>query len=158
MSQRSARIPDTFRADTDPKYAYNRVWFNMMRVQRSMGPRIARALREVGLEDPVWYDILMLLEQAGSDGLAMAEVEERLYLTQYALSRQAARMEKAGLIVRVPRPGRGRGQILQLTDAGIGLHSRIWDQYEAAMQAEIAPRMSTDEAYALNLLLIRLYP
>lgn len=158
MSQQSAGIPDTFSADTDPNIAYNRVWFNLMRIQRSMGPRIARALREFGLEDPVWYDILMLLEQAGPEGMAMAQIEERLYMTQYSLSRHAARLEKAGLVRRSPRPGPGRGQILALTEAGIGLHDRVWDRYQEAMQAEIGPRLTTDEAYDLCLLLIRLYP
>ncbi|SLN55288.1 Multiple antibiotic resistance protein MarR [Roseivivax jejudonensis] len=149
---------DPFATDDDPRIGLNRVWFNLLRVQRSMTPRIVRALRRAGLEDPVWYEILVEIERAGPDGLAMHELEQRLFTPQYALSRQVGRMAEKGWIARSPRPGRGRGLILTLTGAGQGLHQSVWPTYEAVIREEIGGRLTTDEAYALARLLIRLYP
>lgn len=146
-----------FAADPDETIAYNRVWFNLMRVQRSLGPRISRALKDEGIDDPVWYEILLELERAGPEGIAMADLEARLFMQQYALSRHARRLEATGWIQRRPRPGPGRGQMLALTETGKGVHGRFWNVYEAAIRAELAHRMTTDEAYELTRMLIRLY-
>ena len=153
-----ASRPEAFAADTYDEVAYNRVWFNLMRIQRSLGPRIARALKEVGVDDPAWYEILLELERAGPDGVAMGDLEGRLFMPQYALSRHARRLEATGWIRRNPRPGPGRGQILYLTAEGQGVHARIWAVYETAIRAQFQDRMTTDEAYALSQVLIRLYP
>ncbi|EIE49397.1 MarR family winged helix-turn-helix transcriptional regulator [Salipiger aestuarii] len=154
----NASKPPAFAADACDEVAYNRVWFNLMRIQRSLGPKIARALRDEGLDDPVWYEILLELERAGPGGVAMADLEGRLFMPQYALSRHAQRLESTGWISRSPRPGPGRGQILALTPEGLGVHRRIWTVYETAIRAQLESRMTTDEAYALSRMLIRLYP
>lgn len=144
--------------DADPRIAHNRVWFNLQRIQRSMAPRIARALRGQGIEDPIWYEILIEIEREGGAGLQMAELERRLYVPQYTLSRHAARLETKGLVRREKMPGAGRAQRLFLTEAGEGLHGRIWPAYMEAIQAELAHRLTVDEAYDLCRVLIRLYP
>lgn len=150
--------PELFSGDAYPEIAFNRVWFNLQRIQRSLGTRVARALRSAGFEDPVWYEFLLELERAGSGGLPMAELEERLFMPQYALSRHAKRLETLGWISRAPRPGPGRGQTLRLTDEGRGMHAKIWQTYEQIIRDELAHRMSPAEAYALARQLIRLYP
>lgn len=144
--------------DGDDRIAFNRVWFNLQRIQRSMGPRIARALKAQGIDDPVWYEILIEIERAGPDGLQMLELERRLYMPQYALSRHAARLETAGFVRREKLAGAGRGQKLFLTAQGQGLHQQIWPGYMAAIQEQLAHRLSVAEAYDLTRLLIRLYP
>lgn len=144
--------------DEDPQIAYNRVWFNLQRIQRSAFPRIARALKREGIDDPIWYEILIEVERGGADGLPMVELERRLFLPQYALSRHVARITAAGHVRSEAMAGKGRARRLFLTAQGEGLHEKIWPAYHTAIQAEIAARMTTDEAYALSRLLIRLYP
>ncbi|MGR3455949.1 MarR family winged helix-turn-helix transcriptional regulator [Pseudooceanicola sp.] len=153
-----ADTPDPFAGDTDPTMGANRVWFNLLRIQRSMAPRIARVLKRHGIGDPIWYEILLELERAGPEGMLMSDLEGRLYTPQYALSRHAARLEEAGLIRSAPAPGRGRGKLLALTEDGVGLHARIWPVYREAIQSEIGSRLSQAEAYDLARVLIRLYP
>lgn len=145
-------------ADADPRIAHNRVWFNLMRIQRSMAPRIARALKAQGIEDPLWYEILIEIEREGDAGLQMLELERRLFVPQYALSRHAARLEAAGFLRRERLAGAGRGQQLFLTARGQGLHQQIWPGYMAAIQQELAHRLTVEEAYDLTRVLIRLYP
>ena len=144
--------------DADPATAYNRVWFNLLRIQRSMAPRISRALKGAGIEDPVWYEILLEVEKAGAAGIRMAELESRLFVAQYALSRHVSRIEAAGFLRRDGSDEGRRGRTLFITEKGLGLHANIWPAYGEAIQSELRDRLSTDEAYALCRLLIRLYP
>ncbi|WP_252946436.1 MarR family winged helix-turn-helix transcriptional regulator [Oceanicola sp. 502str15] len=157
MEDRTSGRADLFANDGDPAMGANRVWFNMLRIHRSTGARIARALRDIGVGDPVWYEILLELERAGPDGLLMATLERKLFTAQYALSRHAARLEEEGWIASAAAPGPGRGKVLRLTGEGKGMHSRIWEVYQAAIAEEIGTRLSIDETYALARLLIRLY-
>lgn len=143
--------------DSDPKIAYSRVFFGLLRVQRSLMPEIEKSLRELGIRDPVWYEILYAVEQSGDSGVQMLALEERLAIPQYALSRHVARMETAGLIRREPVPGAGRGQSLHLTERSSGLQDRVWQVYVQRIQAAMAPHLTTDEAYDLVRYLNRLY-
>ncbi len=143
--------------DSDPNIAYGRVFFALLRVQRSVMPEIERTLREQGIRDPIWYEILYAVEQAGDGGVQMLSLQDRLAVPQYALSRHVARMEEAGLIRRQSVPGAGRGQSLHLTEKSQGLQARVWQTYAERIQAAIAPHMTTDEAYDLVRYLNRLY-
>lgn len=143
--------------DDDPRIAYNRAFFAMLRIQRTLMPEIEKSLRAMGIADPIWYEILLATEEAGKDGIQMQALEKRLFVPQYSLSRHVARIEKAGLILRAPAGGAGRGQILYLTPQGLGLHDRIWQVYGQKIQHAFAPMISTDEAYDLLRMLNRLY-
>lgn len=147
-----------FFGDDDAVVSYNRVWFNIMRAHRKFHPRIAKALKASGINDPIWFEILYEVESAGPDGQPMGALEEKLFVPQYALSRHIARMEKEGLLRREYIAQGRRKQILFLTEKGTGMHEGIWPIYWDAMQAEIGPHMGTDEAYALSRLLIKLLP
>jgi DNA-binding MarR family transcriptional regulator len=144
--------------DNTPVVSYNRVWFNIMRAQRKFLPRIAKALKTCGINDPIWYEILLEVELSGPGGQPMAALEDKLFVAQYALSRHISRMEKAGLLRREFIADGRRKQILFLTEQGKGMHARIWPVYWDAMQDEIGPHMTTDEAYTLSRLLIKLLP
>ena len=147
--------------DDDPRIAYNRAFFALLRVNRSLMPEITKSLRAIGIADPIWYEILLATEEAGADGIQMIALQRRLFLPQYALSRHVARIEAAGLIRREAMAGSGRGagraQILHVTDKGKGLHQQVWQVYVTKIQSALAPRLTTNEAYALTGMLNRLY-
>jgi len=143
--------------DADPRIAYNRVFFALLRIDRSLMPGIAAALREMGISDPIWYEILLATEEAGEDGVPMQALQRRLCVPQYALSRHVARIEKAGYVRRQAIPGAGRGQRLFLAPAAVGLQARVAEIYLSRIQESLSPRLSTDEAYDLVRLLNRLY-
>lgn len=144
--------------DDDENISFNRVWFNLMRAHRKFHPRIAKALKASGINDPIWYEILLEVERAGPEGQPMAALEDKLFVPQYALSRHVSRLEKEGLLRRTYIADGRRKQMLFLTDKGMGMHERIWPVYWDAMQAEIGPHLTADEAYALSRLLIKLLP
>lgn len=147
-----------FFGDDQDCISYNRVWFNLIRAHRKFYPRITKALKSCGINDPIWYEILLEIERAGPEGQPMAALEKRLFVPQYALSRHVARLEKEGFLRREYIADIRRKQILFLTEKGQGMHERIWPVYWDAMQDEIGPHMSVDDAYKLARLLIKLLP
>ncbi len=144
--------------DDEAIVSYNRVWFNIMRAHRRLLPRIAKALKAHGLADPIWFEILLEVERAGPAGQLMSKLEELLFVPQYALSRHISRLEKEGFLRREYIADGRRKQVLFLTEKGSGSHLQIWPHYMAAMQEELSDKMSTDEAYHLSSLLIKLLP
>jgi DNA-binding MarR family transcriptional regulator len=149
---------DPFADDANVSIGANRVWFNLLRAERYLAPRIGRALKDIGIADPIWFEIMLQVNKAMPDGLPMGDLEARLHVSQYALSRHAGRMADAGLLQRQPRQGRGRGLTLHLSPTGISAIDDIWKAYETAIQSEIGSKLTPDEAYALTRLLMRLTP
>ena len=156
MTSASNQTFQAFFEDDDPRIAYNRVWFNLIRLHRSILPQIAKALRKEGVKDPIWYEILLAIESAGDSGHMMGDLEEKLFVPQYALSRHVSRLEKEGLVRREFIADGRRKQLLFVTEKGLGMHARVWPAYMEAIQQEISPRMSTDEAYEATHMLLRL--
>lgn len=147
-----------FFGDDDPRVSYNRMWFNIMRVHRKFYPRITKALKAEGINDPVWYEILLDIERAAPEGRLMSALEKQLFVPQYALSRHISRIEEAGLLRRGYIADGRRRQILFLTEKGRGLHQRIWPVYDRLIKDELEHFMTTDEAYAIARNLVRLLP
>ena len=147
-----------FFGDGDENVAYERAWFNVMRVHRKLLPEITKALKACGINDPIWFEILLEVERAGQAGQPMAALETKLSVPQYALSRHIARLEKDGFLRRVYIADGRRKQILFLTEKGSGTHEQIWNAYGEAIRAKLSPHLSTDEAYALSWLLMKLIP
>lgn len=143
--------------DADAGIAYNRVYFALQRIQRTLMPGIEKSLRDMGVADPIWFEILLAAEEAGAEGIQMLVLQKRLFVPQYALSRHIARIEKAGLIRRAASGGAGRAQIVYLTPAAAGMADRIWAVYSDRIQTAFAPGMTTDQAYDLLRMLNRLY-
>ncbi|MDP2579963.1 MarR family winged helix-turn-helix transcriptional regulator [Shimia thalassica] len=142
----------------DPDISYSRVWFYLLKSQRKFFPRFAQALKKVGINDPVWYEIIWELEKAGEHGKLMGELQEQLLLPQYALSRHVSRLEETGLVRREYIADGRRKQVLFLTEAGIGKHDEIWPIYLDALVKELSPLMSQDEAYDLARRMIKFLP
>ncbi|MBU2937135.1 MarR family transcriptional regulator [Pacificibacter marinus] len=157
MSQTPTDWADFF-GDDDPTIAYNRLWFFLMRAHRNLHPKIAKPLKAEGISDPIWFEILLNVEKAGAQGHPMAALEKELYVPQYALSRHISRLEKAGFIRRTYLSDGRRKQILFVTEEGLGMHARIWPIYVQAIQAEFAHRFTTDEAYELEHMMIKILP
>lgn len=165
-AQWNAKMPAEENQTTDAAFfgdetdlvAYNRVWFNAMRVHRKLHPQISKALKTCGLNDPIWYEILLEVDNAGGDGHLMTELEEKLFVPQYALSRHVSRLEKEGFLRRGHIADGRRKQVLFITEKGHDAHSKAWPVYRDAMQEVVGPYMNTEDAYKLSRLLIKLLP
>ncbi|WP_417277529.1 MarR family winged helix-turn-helix transcriptional regulator [Celeribacter sp.] len=154
MPQTPHEAAAAFFKDSDKSVAFNRLWFNIMRVHRNFYPRIAKDLKKRGVRDLIWHEILWEIERGGAEGRRMSEIEQVLYLPQYALSRHISRMEKEGFLRReYIRDGR-RKHVLFLTEKGAGINAEMWPIYQSAIQEELGPLISEEDAYLMSYLLI----
>jgi DNA-binding MarR family transcriptional regulator len=144
--------------DDDPNIAYSRVWFYILKSQRKFLLKFSHVLKEQGLGDPVWYEILYEIDQAGSNGRRLGELETKLLLPQYGLSRHVSRLNDAGLIRREFISEGRRKQVLFLTPQGAERLKKIWPLYLDTLKAEMGPLLDTEEAYDLARFLLRLLP
>ena len=115
---------------------------------------VERALKDADLPSLEWYDVLLELDRAGP--LRPRELQDRLLLAQYNLSRLLDRMEKAGAVERGACQEDARGQMVTLTAAGRKLRATMWPVYASAIQQVIGTRLTGPQAKQLSDLLGRL--
>ncbi|MCB4456122.1 MarR family winged helix-turn-helix transcriptional regulator [Leisingera sp. McT4-56] len=132
------------------------VWLPLARAHKSVLASVEAVLKQAGLPGLDWYDMLWELECAGDAGLRPFELQEKLLLPQYGVSRLAERLAKTGLLARRTCNDDGRGQVLVITPEGAAMRARIWAVYSAAMQQAVTPHFSPGEARRLAELLAKL--
>ncbi len=86
----------------------------LLRRARSQAERLSRQVHP-DLE-PSAYPLLVRIAQA--PGIRAGELARLIGIGRGTMSRQLARLEQFGLIVREPDPQDSRGQLIRLTEAG----------------------------------------
>ena len=142
--------------DTDPSKSAVRAWARLVRVQQALLAVVEHDLKAAGQPPLAWYDVLLELERAEHGRLRPHELERRLLLAQYNLSRLLDRLERAGLVRREPCGEDGRGHWVTLTTAGRERRAQMWPCYARAIQSHVGGRLADGEADALVALLDRL--
>lgn len=131
-------------------------WAGLHAVSTRLLHKAEAALKAAGLPPLSWYDVLHALAGAGKDGLRPYELQERLLLEQYNVSRLLARMEDEGLLQRSRHKGDGRGQVVWITRRGLGLRRRMWTVYGGVIAGRLDERLTVSDLAALQRLLARL--
>ncbi len=131
-------------------------WARLVRVSQALLSKVEADLKAAGFPPLAWYDALLELKRSGPDGLRPYQLQERMLLAQYNLSRLTDRLSRAGYVERRDCPEDARGQILTITRDGRALLRRMWPGYRAAIAAHFAGRLAPDEAAALGRLLGKL--
>ena len=90
------------------------------------------------------FDVLATLRRSGSPfALTPTALYEATMVTSGAMTNRLDRLEKAGLIRRMPHPQDRRGLLVQLTDEGLGLIDRAVEAHvenEHAILAALNPK------------------
>ena len=133
-------------------------WVRLNRARHAALTSIEAALKQAGLPPLVWYDVLLELSRAEAGGLRPYEIERRMLLPQYGLSRLLDRIEAAGYIRREPCPEDGRGFVVHITATGAAVQRRMGPHYADAIQHSIAHRLAPEETTRLAALLHKLVP
>lgn len=131
-------------------------WVKLVRGHRAAMEQVEGALKAAGLPPLAWYDVLLELEQTSETGLRPFELQERLLLPQYSMSRLLARMAGAGLIDQRHCNDDGRGQQVVITESGRAMRRNMWPVYGAAVQKAIGDRLSLRQVRELAILLAKL--
>jgi len=129
-----------------------------MRAQHAALSHVERTLKEAQLPSLVWYDVLLELGRDPESGLRPFELERKMLLPQYGLSRLLDRIERTGYIRREPSEEDGRGQLILLTPAGKELLESMWPVYSAAIHEAVGRRLTASETALLGDLLDKLLP
>jgi DNA-binding MarR family transcriptional regulator len=131
-------------------------WARLLRAHAAAFGQVEGALKRAGLPPLAWYDVLLETERAAPDGLRPKELEARMLLAQYNLSRLLDRMEREGLVERLPCVEDGRGQVVRPTEAGRRLRRRMWPVYAGAVRDAVGAKLTDAEARDLAKLLGKL--
>jgi DNA-binding MarR family transcriptional regulator len=138
------RLAECSKACSDAAHG---AWVQLIRAHRSALCSVERALRAADLPPLEWYDVLLELERGGP--LRPRDLQDRLLLAQYNLSRLLDRMEGEGLIARERCSDDARCQWVRVTDAGKTLRLRMWPVYAEAIEQALGAKLKTAEAQRL---------
>jgi DNA-binding MarR family transcriptional regulator len=130
-------------------------WTRLITASRVLLDRIEATLKAHGLPPLGWYDALWELEQAEA-GLRPFELQERLLLPQYGMSRLLDRLVAAGLVERLAVEEDGRGQRIRITGTGRDTRERMWPVYASELCRVVEAPLREGEAEALAASLGRL--
>jgi DNA-binding MarR family transcriptional regulator len=139
-----------------PSPAAIQAWARLLRASQRSLEIVEERLKARNLPPLVWYDVLHELAQSGEEGLRPYELESRMLLKQYHLSRLLARMDRAGAVERVRHARDRRGQVVRITSRGRELRRRMWAVYGPAIVRLVQAPLVEGEPEALARLLRKL--
>jgi DNA-binding MarR family transcriptional regulator len=96
---------------------------SIVRAQQIVLTSIDRALRPLGLTF-ARYEVLMLLSFTRRGELPMTKIGTRLMVHPTGITKLVDRLERDGLVVRIPNPADRRGTLARLTPEGKKLAGR----------------------------------
>ncbi|MFD5856158.1 MULTISPECIES: MarR family winged helix-turn-helix transcriptional regulator [Streptomyces] len=116
-------------------------WRDILALHARTQCELDRALHQHGLcaSDFEVLDVLAGGSARSGSSLRVQEISERVHLSQSALSRLIARLEKDGLVERCMCPQDRRGVVVALTARGRALHGEV-----LPLQRAVLTRMLTN--------------
>ena len=140
----------------NPSDAAAQAWVRLMRARDRVLGAIEHDLKAAGVAPLAWYDVLLELSRAPDGRLRPIEIEKVTLVAQYNLSRLLDRLEKEGLVARVPCADDARGQWVVITEKGRAVQARTWKVYAKSIQKHVGEKLDDKSAGALAELLGRL--
>lgn len=131
-------------------------WARLLRSSQTLLSAVEAELKREDLPPLAWYDALLELKRAGRGGLRPFELQQKMLLAQYNLSRLCDRLAEAGYLERRPCREDARGHVLSITPQGRELLRRMWPPYRAAIQRHFAGKLSAGELRGLAAALAKL--
>jgi DNA-binding MarR family transcriptional regulator len=125
------------------------MWIGLARVRRRLLRLIERRLKRAGLPPLLWHDALHLLQIQPFGELSAPELEQKLALRQYQVSRLIDGLVEGSFVVRRRLPVIGRTMLVQLTARGRDLQKRMAEVYASVVDMEITGQFTEHEADVL---------
>jgi DNA-binding MarR family transcriptional regulator len=113
-------------------------------------------LKAAGFPPLAWYDVLLELRRADGAGMRPMELQAQLLLAQHNVSRLIDRMDAKNLVRKKRATDDGRGQLVEMTEAGRDLLRRMWPVYRRAIQRHMGSKLDANETDRLAALLGKL--
>ena len=128
-------------------------WARLIRVSQQLLNSVEADLKAAKLPPLTWYDALLELDRAPDQGLRPFQLQERMLLAQYNLSRLIDRLADAGLVARDACESDGRGQVVRITPAGQVMLADMWATYKASIARHFARKLTEAELVSLAAIL-----
>ena len=133
-----------------------RAWVRLVRAQQAALGGVEAALKQAGFPPLVWYDVLLELERAPGGSLRHKDIERKMLLQRYSVTRIVERMEQERLVERRPCPDDARGAMAAITEKGRTLRRKMWPVYREAVHRNFTHHFAAGELSTLETLLGRL--
>ncbi len=143
-SGRSAPGPSAPGPSTSAVRLAAETWESLFRAQVAVMRRLQSgpAFRNLAVNE---YDVLFTLSRCPSGWLRLNELNDNVLLSQSSLSRLVDRLEKRGLLERMPAPDDGRGVLLRLTEEGAALQKEIGREHVRDIAELVGPALTAAE-------------
>jgi DNA-binding MarR family transcriptional regulator len=125
-------------------------WRAFLTAHRHLVDRLAAELAEDQDLPLAWYDVLVNLDEADGDRLRMADLADRILLSQSGLTRLVDRMGGAGFVSREQCPTDRRGTFVVLTPEGRAALHRAAPVHLSGVAAHFGDLLSDEEARVLR--------
>jgi DNA-binding MarR family transcriptional regulator len=119
---------------------------SLMRGQQIMLARVEEALRPHGLTF-ARYELLMLLVFSRHGTLPLSRVGDRLQVHPASVTNAVDRLERQGLVHRVPHPSDRRATLAEITEAGRQVAQAATSDLNGGVFA--APGLAEDDVHTL---------
>ncbi|WP_026414133.1 MarR family winged helix-turn-helix transcriptional regulator [Actinomadura oligospora] len=114
-------------------------WRSLVTCYNTVACALDRALHDAHGLTMSEFETLERLVEAGCEQRRVQEIAAEMYLSQSALSRTIARLEKNGLVVRGMCESDRRGVFVTLTDEGRSRHAAASVTHRAILAEHLTP-------------------
>jgi DNA-binding MarR family transcriptional regulator len=140
----------------DPTDSTVNAWARLIRAQTKVLDAVEADLKAAGFPPLAWYDVLLELRRADGAGMRPMELQAQLLLAQHNVSRLIDRMDAKNLVKKKRAASDGRGQLVEMTEAGRDLLRKMWPVYRRAIQRHMGSKLDSSETERLAELLGKL--
>ena len=120
-------------------------WVSLVLSTEKLLEKIDSELKKKGLPPYSWYDVLLELDKCKDGKLRFVELGNRVLLPRYNVTRTVKRLEKAGLVKRMPSEDDARGYYAVITRKGRTIRQKMWPVYYNVLKGYLFNSLSTKE-------------
>ncbi|MHA1565762.1 MAG: MarR family winged helix-turn-helix transcriptional regulator [Alphaproteobacteria bacterium] len=131
-------------------------WAHLVHVSQALLANVEADLKTAGQPPLSWYDALLELNRVAPGGLRPFQLQERMLLAQYNLSRLVDRLVNADYVERRPSKEDGRGNVLKITRQGRKMLRQMWPIYRQAIQTHFSAKLDDRDSLGLSWILGKL--
>jgi DNA-binding MarR family transcriptional regulator len=126
-----------------------RAWINFLDCSTLLSDYLDQQLRRDAAMMHADYSLLARLSVAPDRALGMSLLAEQLKFTRSRLTRAVIRLEESGYVRRREDPADGRGQLAELTEAGMELMAKAAPGHVTAVRRVVFDALSLEQVEQL---------
>jgi DNA-binding MarR family transcriptional regulator len=131
-------------------------WATLLVIYNRVIKAIDKELKDNGLPNLEWYDVLWALERSKDGKLRFNELGEKIDLAKYNISRLVEKLSKEGLVRVESSLEDKRGLFAIITAKGLKTRKNIWYIYESAILKNFGNKLTNEEHLMIKKILIKI--